>query len=541
MLQQRHSQSLLRSSFVLAAVAGIFFSTPAWAAPGPVSVLLQINRVAGSSTGASGNSGDLGPALLGYLNQPEGVTVDGGGNLYIADTMNNRIQRMDAATGVISTIVASGQLGYSGDSGPATDSLLNEPAGVLVDRSGNLYIADTGNHIVRFVSATTGIITTVAGTAYATGFNPNSIGDGGPATLAEMSAPTAIAVDAAGNLYIADAGNNRVREVSAATGIISTVAGTGIAGYTGDNVQATQSELNNPTGIALDAAGNLYIADSSNNLIRKVTAMTGVITTVAGIPGSSGYNGDSILATLATLSFPTGIAVDLAGHIYFSDRDNSRIRWIDNSGNIKTLAGNGVPGFEGDGALATDAEVDAPDGLALDSEGDLYVADSGNNVLRVVSQGRGFPAAAIATNSPETHNIYLGLNQSTILSAPTISPAQLETQQGLQGPTQPQEYTVGAVTGCSADGVTVNPPGSICTVPVTFVPGYPGMRTGAVVMTANSAAISFGLHGIGLGPQAVVVPGIIQTILYSTDMYNGTPLSQPEQIAVDPAGNVYVA
>ena len=525
MLQQFSTRFLPGSFFAFTAIAAILLPAPVWAAPAPVSVLLQIDRVAGSPTGASGTSGNLGPALLSLLNQPEGVAVDGAGDLYIADTANNRIQRIDATTGIIST----------------TDSQLNQPVGVLVDRGGNLYIADTGNHIVRFVSVKTGIITTVAGTPYITVFDPNSIGDGGPATQAEMNSPTALALDAAGNLYIADAGNNRIREVSATTGIITTVAGTGVAGYTGDNILATQSQLNDPTGIALDAAGNLYIADSYNNLIRKVTALTGVITTVAGVPGSSGYNGDDILATQATLNFPTGVTLDLAGHVYFSDRYNSRIRWINPVGNVVTLAGSGAPGLAGDGNLASNAEVDAPGGLALDSEGDLYVADSGNNALRVVSKGLDFPATAITSATPVTHTIFLGSNQSSTLSAPTISPAETGIQQGPQGPTQPQEFTVGKLTGCTVDGVTVNPSGSICTVSITFLPGYPGMRTGALEMTANTTAISLGLHGIGLGPQAVIVPGTIQTILYSTDMYNGTPLTQPQQIAVDPSGNVYVA
>lgn len=268
----------------------------------PVSILLQINQVAGSPVGLSGGAVDAGSALLSLLNQPEGVAVDGAGNLYVADTGNNQIQKIDVVTGDITTVAANGLLGYGGDSGAAVNALLNQPVSVQVDPHGNLYIADTGNHIVRFVRHDTGIITTIAGTPMITVFDPNNIGDGGPATQAELNSPAALALDSTGNLYVADTGNNRIREVSAATGVITTVAGTGVAGYNGDNIQATQAELNNPTGIAVDAAGNLFIADSANNLIREVNTQSGVITTVAGVPGSpGGYNGDNQQATQAIL------------------------------------------------------------------------------------------------------------------------------------------------------------------------------------------------------------------------------------------------
>lgn len=529
---------LVAASCLLAALAALPLQL--WAIPIPISVLLQINRVAGSPTGLPGGSVEAGPALLSLLNQPEGVAVDGAGNLYIADTGNNQIEEIDAVTGDISSVAANGQLGYGGDSGAAVNALLNQPVSVLVDPHGDLYIADTGNHIIRFVRRDTGIITTIAGTPNITVFDPSNIGDGGPATQAELDSPAALTLDSAGNLYIADAGDNRVREVSAATGIITTVAGTGVAGYNSDNIQATLAELNNPTGIAVDAAGNLFIADSANNLIREVNARSGVIATVAGVPNSTGgYNGDNQQATLATLNFPTGLELGLDGQIYFSDRANSRIREINIAGVISTLAGNGTTGLSGDGNLASSAEINAPGGLALDHEGHLYLADSGNNAVRLVSKGLDFPAAAIAVPTPVTHTIFLGLNQSVAISNPTIAAAEIPS--GSQAPTQPQEFSVGSVGGCTADGITANPSGSICSFPVTFVPGYPGVRTGAMEFTVNGPPITLGLYGVGLGPQAVILPGIIQTILYSTDMYNGTPFAQPERMAVDPAGNVYVA
>jgi len=210
-------QPRLAASFTLAIVVTMAPVTLP-AASVPVSLLLQISRVAGSPTGVEGGPVDTGPALLSLLNQPEGVSIDGGGNLYIADTENNQIERIDAATGNITTVAANGLLGSSGT------TLLNQPASVLVDPHGNLYIADTGNHLVRFVRMDTGVITTVAGNPAISPFEPSNIGDGGPATLAALDTPTALALDANGNLYVADAGDSRVREISASTGIISTVA-----------------------------------------------------------------------------------------------------------------------------------------------------------------------------------------------------------------------------------------------------------------------------------------------------------------------------
>ncbi|MGH9615461.1 MAG: hypothetical protein ACRD28_01885, partial [Acidobacteriaceae bacterium] len=528
------------AAFCIVAIFAALLPLPIHAAAAPVSVLLQVNRVTGSRLGSSGFSGDSGPAPLALLNQPEGASVDGAGNLYIADTANNRIRRVDAATGIITTVAGNGSQGYSGDGGPAVSAALDQPAAVLVDAHGNLYIADTGNRIVRFVDLKTGIIATVAGTSSVSPFDPGNIGDNGPATQAELDTPAALALNSAGNLYIADASNNRIREVFAVSGKISTVAGIGTAGYNGDGIVAITAELNNPAGVAIDAAGNLYIADSANNLIRKVSAASGLISTVAGIPGSAaGYNGDNKPASQATLNFPTGIALDLAGQIYFSDRSNSRIRKVDTTGTISTLAGNGTAGLAGDGNLASNAEVNLPGGLALDHDGDLYFADSANNSVRLVSQGLNFPATAIAAAPPTaTHTIFIGLNQSATLSIPTIAAA--EIQSGSQS-TAPQEFSIGAIGVCTVDGVTVNSSGSVCTVPVTFTPGYPGMRTGAMLVTVNGTPVSLGLYGIGLGPQAIVLPGIIGEILSNTDIYNGIPLSQPQRMVVDPAGNVYVA
>ena len=236
MFHPSHFHARVVGSFSLAIVVAMA-PMALTAAPVPVSVLLQMNRVAGSPSGIAGGPVDSGPASASSLNQPEGVSVDGGGNLYIADTANNQIERIDAATGNITTLAANGLLGSSGT------ALLNQPSDVLVDPHGNLYVADTGNHLVRFFTTDTGVVTTVAGNPAITPFEPGNVGDGGPATQAALDSPTALALDGDGNLYVADAGDSRVREISASTGIISTVAGTGVAGYTGDSVPATTGRV----------------------------------------------------------------------------------------------------------------------------------------------------------------------------------------------------------------------------------------------------------------------------------------------------------
>ena len=221
--------------------------------------------------------GDNGPATAAELSGPTGVAVDSAGDLFIADTGNDRIREVNHATGVITTIAGNGTEGYSGDNGPATAAELDDPEGVAVDSAGDLFIADTGNNRIREVNLSTGVITTVAGNGTA-GYS----GDNGPATAAELYIPDGVAVDSAGDLFIADTATTRIREVNLSTGVITTVAGNGTVGYSGDNGPATAAELDGPTGVAVDSAGDLFIADSANNRIREVNHATGVITTVAG-------------------------------------------------------------------------------------------------------------------------------------------------------------------------------------------------------------------------------------------------------------------
>ena len=277
-------------------------------------------------------------------------------------------------SGVITTVAGVGFRGLGADSVPATTGYVNHPWGLAFDGSANLYIVDTGNHRVRKV--TSGVIATIAGTGVA-GFS----GDGGLASRAELNNPAGMAIDAAGNLYIADRLNHRVRRIDP-SGIITTVAGTGTKGYNGDGDLATQAQLDTPEGVAVAAAGNLYIADRQNHRVRRIDP-SGIITTVAGT-GWKGYSGDGDLATQAQLNDPTGVALDAVGNLYIADRVNHRIRKVGLSGVITTIAGTVLAGFNGDGFLATATQLLYPISVAFDADGNLYTGDSNNHRVRKV-------------------------------------------------------------------------------------------------------------------------------------------------------------
>jgi trimeric autotransporter adhesin len=336
-----------------------------------------ITTVAG--TGKSGYSGDGGQALLAQFYGPHGVAVDASGNIYIADTYDNRIRMVTKSTGIITTVAGTGVDVYSGDRGQATSAQLSNPHGIAVDASGNIYIADSYDHRIRMVTVNSEIITTIAGTGVS-GYS----GDGGQATSSQLSNSSDVAVDASGNIYLADSSNSCIRIVKS-SGVITTIAGSGVHGYSGDGGQATSAQLSDPHGVAVDVLGNIFIADSSNSCIRMVTKSTGIITTVAGT-GVSGYSGDGGQATSSQLSKPNDIAVDLSGNIYIADTYDNRIRMVTKDSRIiTTVAGTGVSGYSGDGGQAVEAQISRPRGIAVHPNGKLYIADSTNNCVRIIS------------------------------------------------------------------------------------------------------------------------------------------------------------
>jgi len=334
-----------------------------------------ISTVAGNGT--LGYSGNGGPALSASCDTPRDVDVDMYGNLYIADAGNNVIRKVSG--NIMTTVAGNGTPGYSGDNGAAVSASLSKPSWVSVDYAGNLYIADIGNYVVRKVS-TSGIITTIAGN-----HTLGNSGNGGKATSAELGWPFAVVPDNEGDIYISDYYNSCIWKVNSA-GTISTLAGTGTGGYRGDGGHATLAELYNPAGMSLDASNNLYFADYSNNVIREVTA-GGIIYTVAG-NGTSADAGDGSPATAASFVNPISVAVDADENLFISDPGASRIRYVQSSsGNISTYAGNGTPGYTGNGYHSYAAEINNPAGSKVDRYGNFFFADQDNYVIRGISTG----------------------------------------------------------------------------------------------------------------------------------------------------------
>ena len=489
-----------------------------------------ISTVAGDGV-IGGSLDDGGPAISAGLFNPNGVAVDGSGNLYIADIGEARIRKVNAATGIITTLAGNGRSCtvedaygdcYSGDGGPATSAELsdNGPSGVAVDGAGNIFIADTSNQRIRKVSAATGIITTVAGNGYS---NPSDgvggyTGDGLLATSAELNNPQGVAVDGSGNLYIADTYNGCIRMVSAATGIITTVAGKGTVGDSGDGGPATSAELFAPASVALDGPGNLYIVDEEANRVRKVSAATGIITTVAG-NGTLGdwFSGDGGPATSAELANPYGVALDGSGNLYIADQYNSRIRKVNAAtgiittvaGGVNILGGNyddcGNSGYVGDGGPATSALLCYPAGVALDGAGNLYIADTGEAHIRKVDvsdpPSLTFPTPTIV-GSTDTTDDPLTVTVENIGNAPL----------NLSGIAPSTNFTTdGGATTCSTSSPVVA--GSSCVLGVDFAPlatATPGTLTGTFTLTDNSlnvtgATQAMNLSGTGLAGMPTLV------------------------------------
>jgi len=330
-------------------------------------------------TGEKGFAGDGGPAEKALLNGPFDVCFDRAGNLYFSDTFNNRIRRVDAASGIITTIAGNGDKGYSGDDGPATEAALDEPYGVVVDARGNLYIADRLNRRVRRIDAVTGVITTLAGTGEA-----KYGGDGGPASRAGLAEPNGLAFSSGEKLlYITDVADNRVRVVDLAAGTIATFAGTGAAEHGGDGGKATAAGTFGARAVKVAADGTVYILERQGSSLRAVDPMTGIISTIAGTT-ARGYLGDGGPALAAVFDAPKEMAIDRDGSLLIVDTENHAIRRIDHSTGIVTKLAGGRQGPGGDAGPPELAGLDRPHGAVVGPDGAIYIGDTNNHRIRKV-------------------------------------------------------------------------------------------------------------------------------------------------------------
>ncbi len=541
----------------------------------------NVTVVAGNGARGGFSNSDGSPAVGARLILPTGVAVGSSGNVFIADRSNCKIREVSPQTRNISTVAGTGSCGFSGDGGPATSATLDNPSGVVVDKSGNILIADTWNCVVREVSAQTGNISTLAGTPPdTTGSHCGYSGDGGLATSAKLELPNGVAVDVSGNIFIPDTGNCRIREVSAQTGIISTVAGTGSCGYSGDGGLATSATLNAPDGVATDSSGNIFIADTSNCVIRKVSSSNFRISTVAGNYSiGCGYSGDGGPATSAQLNQPYGVAVDSSGDILIADYKNSVIREVSAStGNLSTFAGVavpdpihagqmiGFPAYSGDGYVATDAEIgflnDSPwaAGLATDSSGNVFIADTAHHAIREVSastgvittvvgngligySGDGGPAIGAQLFYPRDvaadgfGNIYIVDSGNCVIRKISASTGIISTVAGTLPDSSGNYYC-----GYAGDGG-----------PATNAELYPiDILTPAGGVTVDSSGnIFIADTGNSVIREVSASTGIITTVAgIANNLYVGTgdggpatsaTLFAPYGVAVDHAGNIFIA
>ena len=491
---RRRSRRLRVTLCCLALVPVLLFCAgPGWAQSGVLAFTPGIiSTVAG--TGNAGYSGDGSAATSAKLNQPLGLALDSAGNLYISD-YGNHVVRMVNPTGNISTVAGSSAgPGYSGDIGPATSAQLNQPAGLALDSAGNLYIADSGNHVVRKVDSSHNI-STVAGQC-ASPCSGGFSGDGDLANGAELNTPMGVAVDGAGNLYIADYGNHRVRRVDSVSGNITTIAGDGTGDYGGDGGAAAAAHLNHPYGVALDSAGNLYIADRDNNVIRRVD-LSGIINTVAGNQGQgAGFSGDNGTATSAQLSGPVAIATDGAGDLYIADHFNNVVRKVDNAGVITTVAGNFLLGsdYDGDTGPATTAQMYGPNGVIADGRGNLYIADLHNNAVRKVDVTTAlleFDPVTVGQSSAPQKIAISDIGSSSLSFLPPFT---------ITGDFQLQ--TPG--TACVSDTPLAS--GATCFLGVVFAPSTAGSSlNGSLTITDDGAGSP---HVVSLRGSSVQGPGI---------------------------------
>ncbi|MCW3094164.1 MAG: hypothetical protein JWP81_5233 [Ferruginibacter sp.] len=482
-----------------------------------------------AGNGSAGFSGDGGPAISAKLSGPVAVITDKPGNVFIADYVNRRVRKV-APTGIITTMAGNGTAGTAGDSGPATAAQLGYVSGVSINVAGEIFIADINYNKIRKVDLS-GIIRTVAGTGIA-GFS----GDGGLATAATFNAINGVVADVSGNLFIVDSYNNRIRKVNSA-GIVSTVAGNGGAGFSGDWSLATQAQIYRPNNVAVDLNGNLFI--SSNARVRKVTTSTGIIKTVAG-NGSGGYGGDGGPVSKAQFYHPVGVATDRLGNIFFVDRENHRIRKITNTGIITTFAGNGKPGFSGDGSQAAAARLNLPTSIAADAAGNVFITDYGNARIRKVASN-----GIISTIAGTGVTGYNG-----------DGPALLTKIFGPDGITVDRSGNVIFADQFNMRIRKVTPAGTVVTIAGNGTAGFNGDGGSALLASLNwpkdvkidRAGNLFIADRRNNRIRKVSTSGIITTVAgngvagYSGDNGNALLASfDPGAIAIDSLGNIYIA
>jgi sugar lactone lactonase YvrE len=375
-----------------------------------------------------------------------GLYRDGLGNLYITDGQNNRIRKVNA-NGTISTIIGNGTAGYTGDGAAASSAKINTPSGIVIDASGNIYISDMNNQVIRKIN-TAGTISTFAGNGTA-GFS----GDAVAATAAKLNYPLGLAIDGSGNLYISDCTNNRIRMVNT-SGTISTVVGGGSS--LGDGGAATSAQLFNPAALTFDASGNMYIADLDHERVRKVNT-AGIISTFAG-NGTAGFSGDGGAATSAMIASPTGLSFDASGNLYIADATNMRVRKVNTSGTISTFAGTGTTGFSGDGGVPTSANMNSPLGVCTDASGNLYIADGGTKIREV-------SAKCPANAGPNVSDVQTCTSWSVQVGTPAVTNMNYSWS-----PATATHYTL-ASTSAAQPTVTFNAtvtPAPIFTVTVSY-------------------------------------------------------------------------
>ena len=452
---------------------------------------MTITTIAGN--GAYRSAPDGTPAINAFFDHPQGLAFDSVGNLFVADFDSERIRKV-TSSGVFSTVAGAGAPGCCDDGGPATQALLSQPNSVAVDAQNNIYFTDSDNHRVRRIGAADGKITTVAGAgSFSTGGSFD--GDNGPATLAHLNTPSGLAFDSSGNLYIADTENHVIRRVGT-DGTISTIAGTPQKpGFSGDLGLATKALLNEPYGLAIDAAGNIYIADASNNCIRVVSS-GGVISTFAGNPPKAGFSGDGGPAKGASMNYPVGLTFDGGGNLYILENGGNRIRQVTPAGIITTIAGSGIAGFSGDGGPSTSAQVNSPYGSMAYLKGTLYFTDTNNQRVRAISlAGTNAPALSVSPASLSFTAVSSGAATNQVKALVSSSPAGLPVQVSAtttSGGAWLQVDTTSATCPASI-GISANPAGLAAgtyhgTVTIASPYASPSQVSIAVTLTVTAVA-----------------------------------------------------